>query len=305
MSRKSFRSIGIALPIALFLAGCGGGDSGNNPGPDPSGPFTATVDGAPFAADENLALAQAVPGVPGSYIIQGSRALSGSDILSLQLLVYNVGGPGSYPLGAGPTVTGGMGLVSTPTEGWGTPLSGAAGTLEITTLTPQRMAGSFHYSAEPTVGPASGTRQVTDGEFDLLLGNATDPLPPLPASAGGFLRGTVGGAAFNAATVATSDFGSNFIVTSTNSTHAVSIVLQSVTAAGDYPLTSTPPSRTMTVQDEGSSAQWGPGTGMTGMVTIQSFTADRVIGTFTATLAPLSGTASTIDLSGSFDLGLP
>lgn len=300
--RRLLQSISAALTVAAAAAGCGS-DSGTTPDPA-TGPMSASIDGQAWAADENLATALAVPLVPGSFIVQGTHVLSGSDALTLQMLLYNISGPGTYPLGVGPTVYGGSGLVSTAAAGWGTPLSGAAGTVVITALTPSRIAGTFEYTAEASVGSATGTRVVTGGQFDLLLGNATDPLPPLPGNAGGFFRADVGGSSFNASTVAASTVSSNLIITSTTEDRNVGIVLQSVTAPGDYALTTSAPSRTMSVIELGSSVQWGAGTGMTGTVSVTSLTGERAIGSFTATLAPVSGTSSTLTLSGTFDVGL-
>ncbi len=302
-SLASVRSVPVLLALAALAAGCGS-DSGTGPTPG-SGPMSATIDGQAWVADENLATGMAVPGVPGAFIVQGSRVLSGSDALSLQISVYNAAGPGTYPLGAGPSVTGGIATVATAGAGWTTPLSGAAGSMVITALTPTRIAGTFEYTADAAVGSATGTRSITSGQFDLLLGNAADPLPALPGNAGGFFRADVGGAPYNASTVAANTISSNLIVTSTTDARNVGIVLQSVTAPGDYTLTSSPPSRTMSVIELGSSVQWGAGPAMTGTVSVTSLTSQRAIGSFTATLAPVAGTASTLTISGTFDVGLP
>lgn len=302
-SLASVRSVPVLLALAALAAGCGS-DSGTGPTPG-SGPMSATIDGQAWVADENLATGMAVPGVPGAFIVQGSRVLSGSDALTLQISVYNAAGPGTYPLGVGPTVTGGTAIVATAAAGWGTPLSGAAGSLVISALTPTRIAGTFEYTADASVGSATGTRTITSGQFDLPLGNAADPLPALPGNAGGFFRADVGGTSYNASTVAANTISSNLIVTSTNDERNVGLVLQSVTAPGDYALTSTPPSRTMSVIEFGSSAQWGAGPAMTGTVTVTSLTGQRAIGSFTATLEPVAGASSPLTISGTFDVGLP
>lgn len=305
---RAFRSapVLLALPALLALAafaGCGG-DSGTGPTPG-SGPMSATIDGEAWAADENLATATAVPGVPGAFIVQGSRVLSGSDALTLQISVYNAPGPGTYPLGAGPTVTGGIATVATAGAAWTTPLSGAAGTMVISALTSTRIAGTFEYTADASVGSATGTRAITSGQFDLPLANAQDPLPALPGNAGGFFRADVGGTAYNASTVAANTISSNLIISSIAGARWVSLTLQSVTAPGDYVLSLGSPSRSMAVLENDGSVQWGAGPGMTGTVSVTSLTAQRAIGSFTATLAPVAGTASTLTISGSFDVGLP
>ncbi len=86
----------------------------------------------------------------------------------------------------------------------------------------------------------------------------------------------------------------------------LSFWLQDVAAVGTYALSGlTVPIRTIgwgwTAGSQ--SAGWGSGGG-SGSVTISSITADRIIGSFTASMVANSGTASgPLTVSGSFSLG--
>jgi hypothetical protein len=311
-------AIGAALACASAIA-CGG-DSGPA-GPAAAGSFTATIDGDAWASDaQYLAGGVTVVG-PGVYTMAGSRATSPSSALTVTLTLYNIDRPGTYPIGVSPSVVGALAIVAEPTNGWASPLSGAAGTITITTLTESRMAGTFTFTATPVSGGATGSRVVTDGKFDLPIRTANG-IPPLPPSAGSRMNAAMGGVAWNAATVATAKTSNAFIVTASNTDYTMSFSLASVTGAGTYPISITTPIRTIQVGGPagatGDHCCWGGGvvighdgtisTPDEGTVTITSFTDTRVVGTFTATLAPTAGTQASTPLvitNGAFDVGIP
>lgn len=304
---------------ALVLSGCGGGGNAP-PGGGGSGPgFRATIDGQGWQAESIGSSAAAVPGVPGSLVIVGAQT-SGGLTRGLTLTLYNIATTGTYPLGVSSDVFGGIGLVGEGSGGggnaqsWITDDTGAAGTITLTNLSGGRSAGTFSFVASPghsnTVG---GTRTVTDGSFDLAFsGN----LAPVPANVGSKLGATLGGRSYNASTVsgfATSPLGGPGVVISTlNKDHGMSITLSDVSAPGTYALDNTGGNaRLMSAGRNGGDVGhccWGGGnTGAdVGSVTITSITADRVKGTFTATLQPVPGKPATAALTvtdGSFDVG--
>ena len=122
--------------------GGGGGTSG----------FTAVIDGQAWTATSTSRKAQVGPF--GAITIQGLA--NGTTLL---LILYNIDSVGTYPLGMGGTAVGGLGQVSDLTgRGWSTPLSGAAGSVTITTLSSGRIAGTFTYDADSSLGAAHGTR---------------------------------------------------------------------------------------------------------------------------------------------------
>jgi len=304
---------------ALLLSSCGGGGNAP-PGGGGSGPgFRATIDGQSWQAESIGTSAAAVPGVPGSLVIVGAQT-SGGQTRGVTLTLFNISSTGTYPLGVSSDVFGGIGQVGEGSGGggnaqsWITDDTGAAGTITLTNLSGGRIAGTFSFVASPghsnTVG---GTRTVTDGSFDLAFsGN----LSPVPANVGSKLGGTLGGRSYNASTVsgfATGPLGGPGVSISTlNKDHGISITLSDVSAPGTYALDNTGGNaRLMGAGRNGGDAEhccWGGGnTGAdVGSVTITSISADRVKGTFTATLQPVPGKPATTPLTvtdGSFDVG--
>jgi hypothetical protein len=308
VARRLTRSAAVgAGALLLALAGCGEEDNPAGPGAA-TGPMTATIDGVAWASDAATALAQAPSTLPGMFIVQGSRFESNVVVL-IQMTFYNVDGPGTYPLGTASTVDGGIAMLVDGGDGWNTPLSGAAGTVTITDLTPTRIAGTFAFTAGAAAGNATGNRVVTDGAFDLAL-DTGGSLPPLPANAGGHARATIGGTAWNAAGGSALHYGGNLVLAMTSEHMSVTISLGSVSAPGTYALSETAPLRTITAGGPGGGADccWGTHSGASGSVTVTGLSATRVVGTFEATLMPTPTTAATAPLvvaGGTFDLGLP
>jgi hypothetical protein len=305
--RPQLLGIGAAGALLFALTGCGSSSNPAGPGPgqdNATGPMTATIDGAAWAADETSVTAQTVPGIPGAFLVQGSEVRSVTDIRTISMTLYNVAGTGTYPLGMNTMMFGGTALVADATSGWSTPLSGTAGTVTITALNPSRIAGTFSFGADALTGSATGTKTVTNGEFDLLL-QSGGTLLPVPANAGGRVGATVGGSAWNAATVAVSTFSGNFILTTSNTAYTLSISVPSASAPGTYVLGGT---NSVQVTDAGGSTTWfccsGGGSG-SGSVTIDTLTADRATGSFQATLDRVGPGSTLAVVGGTFDVGLP
>jgi hypothetical protein len=268
--------------------------------------MTAKIDGQVWSPLTQYVTAQTVPNAPGTFLLQGSVILSASDALTIQITLYNVAGTGTYALGVGPTVFGGSAAVSKAVGSWGTQLTGSAGTITLTALTPTRIAGTFEFSATPLVGPVTGTKSVTDGQFDLAL-QSGGSLPPLPDNRGSRIRASFGGNVWNAATVVSQIASDTLILSSSNDDSSLSMSLGALSGPGTYPLSDTAPVRWIQVVPQSGGTGWGPGAGTSGTVTITSLTATRVVGTFTATLAPAGGAAGSplVITSGEFDVGLP
>ena len=295
----------------MLLAACGGGDDGNDPGGGGgSGAFTAVVDGAAWSADDISIGAQTVPSVPGGFVITGTETTSGSDVRSIGMSLYNIRGTGTYALGVLPNTIGVIGTygvsVSGAGAGFSTPLTGSAGTVTLTVLTPTRIAGTFAFEASDN---AAATRSITQGQFDVPLASG-GALPSVPDNAGGRLTGTVGGTPYNASLVAVTQSGAAGPAFSTSSdAYAVTISLGGVTAPGSYAITeqTAAAGRYVVVNQTSGPAPrpaWGTGTGTTATVEVTSLTATRVRGTFTGTLGRQGGGAP-VAVSGDFDVGLP
>lgn len=294
--------------IVLAAAACGG-ESG--PSDDADGHFTATIDGEDFSSDPayvNLGVnisAQA----PGLFVISGAH-VEGTSSEAINLSLYNVRGPGTYPIGVGATVDGGSAIVTDDGKGWGTDLSGDAGTVTITQLTATRIKGTFSFVAQAVTGGATGTREVTDGDFDLAV-NSGGSLPAVPDEKGGSVRGDLDGN-WNASTAIAITTSTTFALTASNTDHTLSVTIGEFAGAGTYALSQTNPIRMAQVQGPNSSPSssnccWGGALAAgTGSITITSATSTRVKGTVTATLPASGGTATsdlTVDVD--FDVGLP
>jgi hypothetical protein len=294
------------LATTILLAACGG-ESG--PSGDADGHFTALVGGEEFSSDPayvNLGV-NVTAQAPGIYVISGGH-VEGTSSEAINISLYNVRGPGTYAIGVGPTVDGASAVIVDDGKGWGTDLSGDAGTVTITQLSATRIKGTFSFVAQAVSGGATGTREVTNGDFDLAV-KSSGSLPTVPEEKGGFARGSVDGA-WNASTAIALTTSTTLGLTASNTAHTVSVSIGAFTGEGTYSLSQTNPIRIVQVQGPandpaGSDCCWGGTTG-TGTITITSATSKRVTGTITATL-PASGGTATSDLAVDleFDMGLP
>jgi hypothetical protein len=307
----------IGMLLALAVPACSSSDDPNDPN-DPNDPggqnnseffLRGQVDGA-WTAESVFG---AIVGL-GSFTFSGGKN-TGTNPYLISFTMYNIPGPGTYPLGTGSTVAGGGVAMATqvtnPIQAWVTPLSGADGSITITTLNNQRVAGTFNV----TVAPLSSTtlsKTVTNGEFVVPFTNIgqNTVIGPLPDNYGSKVSLAQNGNAFNASSASGLYFAANRVaqVQASNNTRSFSLSLNEVTGPGTYALGQI--ARVLTLATIGQTPQgvWTTSaTGGTGSVTITSITPTRMRGTFTATLQPLagSGTTGTVTISnGSFDIGL-
>ena len=192
-------------------------------------------------------------------------------------------------------------------------MSGADGSITITSLTATQMSGTFNF----VVTGSAGSRTVTDGDFSVTV-KALTTIGPIPDNAGSTLSVTLGGAPWNAAFVQGNItnsplLGAGFLqISSTNSMRGVSITLSGVTGPGTYALGNTGTvTRQIGVTNVANplSGMWTSiGSGASGSVVITTMTATRIKGTFTATLVPAAGSTTAGNLAvtnGTFDVGLP
>jgi hypothetical protein len=298
-----------ALAAALLLANACSGDPATPAASESR--MSARIDGAAWASE-------ALPGgdvvtlaIPGTYLIDGRR-IAGGSASGLTLTLYNIRGPGTYPMGMGPTAVGGVAQYVEGSNGWATPLSGASGTVTVTALSAINISGTFAFTGEPVVGGATGTKNVTEGRFDFPV-RTSGNLGALPDHAGNRIAATVGGSPWNASTISASAAVTGILaISASNTAQTLGITLSGFDGPGTYPLGNTAPSRTITVLGPAAAPQsgnccWGTVQGSTGTVTITSRTATRVTGTFSATLLPLPGFGATAPLvvsNGTFDVGL-
>jgi hypothetical protein len=300
----------VLLAATLILAACGG-ESG--PSGDADGHFTAVLNGEDFSSDPayvDLGV-NVTQQAPGLYSIAGAH-VEGSQATDITLLLYNVRGPGTYPIGVGPTVIGASAVVADAGKGWGTDLSGNAGSITITELSATRIKGTFNFTAQAVTGGATGTSTVTNGDFDLKV-NSSGTLPTVPDQNGSSASGSVGGVAWTASTIVTGGVvGGNFLFNAGNTFTTTTVTITHFAGAGTYPLETGAEARTIAVSGPvenptGGNCCWGAGDGMSGSIVVTSVSSTRIKGSYDVTLPAVAGGTATgpITTSGTFDLGLP
>ncbi|HET8762904.1 MAG TPA: hypothetical protein VFM12_05770 [Gemmatimonadales bacterium] len=301
------------LLATLLLAAACGGESGPSDDNDADGHLTAVIEGEDFSSDPvyvNLGV-NVTSTAPGLYVITGAH-VEGTSSTGITITIFNVRGPGTYPIGVGATVVGGSGVVAEGGKGWGTDLSGSAGSITITELTATRIKGTFNFTAQAVTGGASGTRSVTDGDFDLKV-NSGGTLPTVPDQNGSSASGTVGTTPWTASTIATGGVTSGiFLFNAGNTVTTTTVTISNFTGVGTYPLETGLQARTVAVSGpvsdpNGSNCCWGAGAGMSGSIVITSATSTRIKGSYDVTLPAIPGgdAVGTITTSGTFDIGLP
>jgi hypothetical protein len=302
----------VACALGLALTACGGGPT--NPGGDGDvvTNFTAEIDAVDWSPEVEPS---ANNFAPGRYRITAVRT-AGANPLQLVLNLYNIPGPGTYPIGVTDQVFGGEAQIIGPQYSagrWMTLLDGAAGEITISVLTTTRMAGTFSFVAypqQPTV--ATTTRTVTQGTFDLSVTGSGGVAVPNQGSRVTAIPGALSFVASETTNTMTTYAGSPLLTIlaynypGPNTIQGLHLSLEDVTAGGTYALEAvTRPIRTITwgytagIQSAGWSSAGGSGS-----ITIDTLTTARIVGTFTASMVANSGSASgPLTVSGSFSLG--
>ena len=292
-----------ALLIAATstFAACGGGGEGpagnNNTN---TGTMSATVDGGAWSTNAANATANA----GGIFTLTGVEPASG---IGVTMTLYHIGTTGTYPLGVGNTVAGGLASVVLSSTGWSTPLSGNAGTVTITAVSPTRITGTFSFTAPRVTGTGgSATRTVTQGQFDLPVnGPATLVVPDNAASR---MEWAVGGVAHTASTIASVAAPTAGVLTfaGSNISQTVNIIVSEYTGVGTYVLGSGAARHVRLTSNVTPTGTWG-GTNATttGSLTVTSATATRLIGSVSVRLQPIAGTTGgAVNLFATFNIGI-
>jgi len=285
--------------LSVLLAACGGSNTGPSGGG--IGTFSATIDGVAWVSDASAVQVTGNQTVPGTQLILGTK-INGQDYVNVTLALGYISATGTYPLGVNQgTTAGGSGAVTAQQGGvlglWNTGFSGSAGTITITSLTSTRMAGTFQFTAPPALGSsATGNRVVTNGVFDVPL--ATGFVIPPANNRGSKISATIGGVAWNGATVVGLGQGGAFSLGGTSTTYNLSLTTQVAVSAGISYAIGGNNGFSVTATQGGNA--WG-GPGSTGSVSITSLAGGRAVGTFSGTLARTGGSALSI-AGGTFDI---
>lgn len=304
---------GAAL-LACAWAGC---ESGSATAPSGVSHLSAKVDGAAWEADPIGIFANALAVSPGCLMVGGSQTKDGKTT-SLTLTLYNLEDTGTYALGTGLSVYGGMGQVGQSAgadgkgDGWITPGTGLDGEIHVTRLSGGHITADFAYVAVPGKNNAdTSKREVTAGHLDL---DYAGTLSPVLDKHGGRLTASLAGKPYNAADIYASlkDLNGNAGVTLTTTTSRLnlSLSLAGITAPGTYAIVHKQPNpRAIIVGYSGGTAEtccWGE-EGDSAEVVITELSSARVKGTFRGTLVPQAGkpAKSPLLVDGAFDVGIP
>lgn len=293
------RSLGGTAAVFLLAAvtACGGGTTPGGGGGATG--FTASVDGTAYTYDQYTHVSVSTA-APGTYVLIGSRIVSGTTAESITLSIYNISATGTYPLGVNATNFGGIASVQEGATSFTTPLNGGSGTVTVTTLTSTRIAGTFAFTAANPLTPTS-IKTVTNGSFDLTISGTPGTVLP---NQGSTMSAQIAGAAWNGATIVMVGHSSGVFAFGGQSlgSYSLDFNLSSITGPGTYPLSNTGSVETLVATLGGSA--WSSQLGGSGSVVVTSLNNDRIKGTFSATLSTTGGGPLTI-ASGTFDLGIP
>lgn len=295
----------LAAACAAFLVACGGGGP-TNPGGGGGGGgdvLAASIDGTAWsAASGTIAASGNTSQIPGGLIFQGSTLSQPARALVINLA--RIAGPGTYPLGVNTgTNAGGTLTMSLGTASWWTPLSGDAGTITITSMANGRMQGTF----SATLGRLAGTGgadqvTITNGQFNVPINPGY--AAPAADNRGSVLSVTVDGQTSKGATIVGLGGGTSLIgITATNLDWTVILSAGPVDAPGTLPLSSTTvPIRKVSIISTAGGQGWGGTQADVGTFTINSVTATRMAGSFSATLAGIGQAGGSRTVTGTFDV---
>ena len=152
------RRVLVVALLSLPVAACGGSGTSSSPSPNPplsNGSFSALINGASF----NATSASVVTST-GLVSIGGGNA-SGQTIG----FAWLDSGTGTYAIG-GSTIATHTFMRNT----WSASSAQGSGSITVTTKTVNRVAGTFSFVLQAD-GPsgATGTRNITQGQFDLTF----------------------------------------------------------------------------------------------------------------------------------------
>ena len=160
------RALKTLVVIATLTAfGCGGDDdpTGLPSGGATNGTLTAQINGTSWSATGTITVNRQA----NSIGLAGS-GFAGSNAYSLVMSINNATGPGTHNLSLAAGGDGSSLIVGSTTTGYGTAFTGGSGTITITSLTANRVTGTFSGVLPPSSGSAAGLT-ITNGSFDVTF----------------------------------------------------------------------------------------------------------------------------------------
>lgn len=155
VDKRSLR--GFAFGLLILAAACSG-DSPAGPGDPgtPNGAMSAKIDGAQWTANVGIYATRA----SGAIGLAGGN---GEYLISMGV----VGAVGTYVVGDGSGANLSL-LTNDNQQVWMAMTGKGSGTITVTTLTDERVVGTFSFTAPAVASTsASGTRVITEGSFNI------------------------------------------------------------------------------------------------------------------------------------------
>ena len=165
----------LVMLVTLATLACGGGGGGDNGGNNnnPTGPntpgatngsFTAVINGVTWSAIGTVVVNRQ----SNNFIGIAASGFASSTNYALVLGIANATGPGTHSFLVAGTGDGSSLIIGGTTTGWGTAFNGGNGNVTITSLSANRIVGTFSGTAVPSSGTAANL-VVTNGQFDITF----------------------------------------------------------------------------------------------------------------------------------------
>ena len=163
----------LAVIATLVALGCGGGDDdddGNPTGPPgggaTNGNFTVQINGTSWNATGTITVTRQ----QNNFVSVAGFGFAGSNGYAVAVGVTNGTSPGTHSLNAfGGGGDGSSVVIGGTQTGWVTALQGGGGTITITSITANRIVGTFSGTAVYASGPTAGNLVLTNGQFDVTF----------------------------------------------------------------------------------------------------------------------------------------
>ena len=163
----------LAVLASLVALGCGGGGGGDDDG-NPTGPggtagatngtFTVVINGTTWSAQGTVTVSRQA----NNFIGVAGSGYAGSTAYSIVIGIGNASGPGTHSLNVFAGGDGSSVIVGGVQTGWGTAFQGGGGTLTVTSLSSNRIVGTFSGTAIPSSGTAANL-VLTSGQFNITF----------------------------------------------------------------------------------------------------------------------------------------
>ena len=179
MRRSELVSLALAIVVPL---GCGGSDSSGTV-TDPTlscspinGTFSATLNGQNWSACGQVAVRNDISFLSAKDTLRtvswaGTGFLSSNVGYSIVMSASKLNGggllPGTYVVGMVNPTNSNFIVGGSNSAGWSATPTAGSGSITITSITANRITGTFTFDAAPTTGMAAGTLQARSGKFDL------------------------------------------------------------------------------------------------------------------------------------------